>query len=461
MPPSQTGIAQYSSDLLSAVGDRWPIRLIVDGKPAPLRRVPWNPSNSRERIDELAPTVIQLGNSEFHQLAFEAALKPGRLIVLHDTALHHGRLADFVQRRRGRDYRKLMARLYDEAGVGVSGSVLRGHSPQDLGEFPLIEDFVGNAQLTIVHSEYARTRVLERVPHAEVMVVPMGVPLPALIDPKAARQRLGISDRAFVIASVTHVNPYKRIDVVIRALRRITDVVPEALLIVAGSASASVNLSELVDLYGVRDHVRLLGYVSESDARLVARAADVCVNLRYPSMGETSASLLRLLGAARPVLITDHESTQEYPRDAAPRIPVDAYEDEMVAEVLLLLAEHRSLREAAGHAAREFIEARHSMNATLGGYRLAMHRAFGVDLPVLEAKNVHEEPPLLEAEQPVRVPPLSAIERKVVDAMVDGGFGAPDVTIRTAVRALQDLRLDRMPTVRDGGDRDVEVTRDP
>ncbi|MDQ4044743.1 MAG: glycosyltransferase family 4 protein, partial [Chloroflexota bacterium] len=318
------------------------------------------------------------------------------ILVLHDVVLHHGRLPQLIRRRGGRDYLDLMSRLYGDEGRRAARTMLSAGRDIDASTFPLFEDMVTRSAGTIVHSEFARRQVLSRLPDAPVRTVPMGVPLPNLVPSGLARERLGIPASAFVVASITHVNPNKRLHVVFRALRRIKDRLPEVLLIVAGSVSPSIDLHRLARVYGVERHVRLLGYVSDVEARLLARASDVCVNLRYPSAGETSASLLRLLGAGRPVIVTDDESTAEYPRSAVLPVPVDRFEDEMVAEFLLLLANDGELRDEVGTAARAFIEERHTMPAMIDGYRGAVRDAFGIALPPAGVDGMHEPPPDME-----------------------------------------------------------------
>lgn len=442
LPPAASGIAQYSAELLAAIGKQWQIDVVSDG-PTNARRRRWLPRHNPIAPCLDTPCVYQVGNSGFHSQAFVCARQAPGVLVLHDVVLHHGRLGEFVRAGRGREYRRLMADTYGANGTRLADDVLRGHVPPDFSSFPLCEDLVRRASTTVVHSEFARSLVDYFVPDAEVVVVPMGVPLPALIPADEARAALNVPSSAFVVASVTHVNPYKRLDVVLRALRKVVDVIPEAMLLVAGSVAPGLNLQQVADLYGVSRNVRFMGYVNDADARLVARASDVCVNLRHPSTGETSASLLRLLAAGKPVIITDDVSMAEYPRSACLRVPVDAFEEETLAEFLLMLADNPRLREAAGTAARTFVEREHSMDVTVGAYRSVLQRTFGFELPRVTATNRNEGPPVL-APQPAGIDPLelSRIEQVVVKALFETGIGVGDATIRSVAESIIDLRLD-------------------
>jgi glycosyltransferase involved in cell wall biosynthesis/uncharacterized protein YbaR (Trm112 family) len=393
------------------------------------------------------PTVYQLGNSEYHRFAFEQAREYPGIVVLHDVVLHHGRLIEFVRSHQTRAYRRLMHGLYGEPGKQCAESVLNGRMPDDLMDFPLFEDYVETACLTLVHSEHARRLVQARVPGARVERVAMGIPLPALIEQQEARNALGIDAETFVIASITHVNPYKRIPVVLRALRQATKRVRdrEIRLVVAGSVSPEIDLHALVATLGLERHVRIAGYVSDAQARLLARAADVCVNLRYPTTGETSASLLRLLGAGRAVIVTAGEMAGEFPTDGTIAVPVDRYEEETLAELFVELARSPDEVSRRGTAARVFVEEYHSMPVAVAGYRDAVRNAFNHDLPPVpeETRAFHEARPVLERGGPAD-DRRSAVDEAIALAMVELALDGHESTVASVSLATVSLGIDRL-----------------
>jgi len=457
LPPLPTGIAQYSRDLLGAVAGRWPLVVVPEAGSSP------KPVGENERVSSPrngVPTLYQIGNSGFHRLAFQHGLRHPGILVLHDVILHQGRLAEILRSGSGGEYLRLMRARYGERGSEAAAAILSGKQVGEIADFPLSEDYIERAALTVVHSEYARSLVHRAVPEANVQVVPMGVPLPALVDQHDARDALALPRDAFIVASITHVNPFKRLPVVLRAMRRVIAREPDALLVVAGSVSPEINLQRQVQLLNLERNVRLLGYVSDDEARLVARAADACVNLRYPSAGETSASLLRLLGAGRPVLVTDDAPMAEYPRSAVLPVPVDRFEDEMVAELLLLLAHDNDLRRDAGDAARAFVEQSHSLDAMLQGYRAAVSRGFGIELPNFRAANVHEAEPVVVRPNKPRIP-YSPLDARIADALAGLRLSGHDATIRTVARAAVGLRLDRLSPPVIGPEFNERVTTDP
>lgn len=456
LPPLPTGIAQYSRDLLHALNGGWPLDIVPEtgsGAIAPMG------ITSTRSFRRGVPAVFQIGNSGFHRLAFQHGLKESGVLVLHDIMLHHGRSGELLRADGGAAYLRLMRSRYGAAGARAVTDILAGRPVEDIGLFPLSEDYVERSRVTVVHSQYARSLVQRFVPDANVIVVPMGIPLPALVDQADARMALGLPEHAFIVASITHVNPYKRLPIVLRALRRLIVHQPDAVLVVAGSVAPGIDLKRLVSLLNLDRNVRLLGYVSDDQARLVARAADACINLRFPSAGETSASLLRLLGAGRPVLVTDDAPMAEYPRDAVLPVPIDRFEDEMVAELLLLLARDAALRAAAGEAARAFVAREHSLAIMIDGYRDAIRFAFGIEMPELPELDLDEAAPVTETGS-VTDAQHTFIDARIADGLAGLRLSGHNATIRTAARAVVHLGLDKLPDRSNGRKPNESVTPD-
>ena len=67
-------------------------------------------------------------------------------------------------------------------------------------------------------------------------------------------------------------------------------------------------------------------------------AADLVVNLRYPTARETSAALLRLLAQGRPTVISDLEHLADIPGDAVVRADLTDEEGEVTRAILRLSA---------------------------------------------------------------------------------------------------------------------------
>ncbi len=82
---------------------------------------------------------------------------------------------------------------------------------------------------------------------------------------------------------------------------------------------------------------------------------DIVVNLRSPSMGETSGSVIRALAEGRPCIVTDDAWFSELPDSAVIKIPKTKPENRL-KEVLTDLLENPSRGRLLGEAGRRLIE---------------------------------------------------------------------------------------------------------
>ena len=105
-------------------------------------------------------------------------------------------------------------------------------------------------------------------------------------------------------------------------------------------------------------------------------ACDVLVNLRSPTMGETSGSVIRALSLGKPMLVSDIGWFSEIPDGAALRIPVDEYEVPTIAAALELAADRGA---ELGAAAREYVRRDHDLGHVADAYVAALEEAAGGD----------------------------------------------------------------------------------
>lgn len=397
LSPVASGISYYSEELLPVLARALSLDVFVDGyapaEGAALRAAGVRLHQGREfaRAGRARPydaIIYQMGNSPAHAYMYDLALREPGIVVLHDVVLHHLRLWMAVNggRARRRDYAADLARLYGAAGEELARAVLRGQTPPALFDFTLVEPILDAARAVIVHNAASAERVRALRPSARVRVVPMGVPLPALPPRDEARARLGVAGDAFLVVSHGHVNPYKRLDVALRAFRRLLDARPDAQFLIAGSVAPPIAqaLDRQARYLGLGGRVRRLGFISPDTVDDLLSAADSCVNLRYPSAGETSASLLRIMGAGLPVLVSDAGSFRELPDGCSLKIPVGPVEEALLAEYLIALARDASLRRSIGATAQEFVAGAHSLERAARGYLDTLGELLGRDLALPE-----------------------------------------------------------------------------
>ena len=141
------------------------------------------------------------------------------------------------------------------------------------------------------------------------------------------RAALGLEPSHRVIGFFGFLTSAKRAEVVLEAFRVARERDPRLVLLVVGEAAPNIDVAALE-----RDGVILTGYVEDDAFPAYYSVADRLVNLRYPSAGETSGTLIRALDAGKPVAVSDYAQFAEFPNDCVVKIPLGAGEVERLAD---------------------------------------------------------------------------------------------------------------------------------
>ncbi len=196
-------------------------------------------------------------------------------------------------------------------------------------------------------------------------------PFPPSFPREEARRRLGLRPHEILLASFGLVTPEKRISTAIRALARLKAAGVGATYLLVGGQVAHFDARREARELGVAESVRLVGRVSEEEFRLYAFASDLCLNLRYPSAGETSATLLGLLACGRPVVVTDQYHMRDLPHSVVARSALEGDEDGLYCDLMDLVRNERRRLELS-EAARRYAASEASPEAMAKDYLTAI-----------------------------------------------------------------------------------------
>jgi glycosyltransferase involved in cell wall biosynthesis len=105
--------------------------------------------------------------------------------------------------------------------------------------------------------------------------------------------------------------------------------------------------------------------------------ADVVVNLRHPTMGETSGTVIRSLSLGKPLVVSDVGWFSELPGSVAVKVPVDDHEVETLAAALELLVTRPDVRGEMGGAAAELARREHELGRVAELYAAVLEEAGG------------------------------------------------------------------------------------
>jgi glycosyltransferase involved in cell wall biosynthesis len=425
--PQPSGISDYSEDLLPFLAQYADVTVFVDGLIPANEQVreylAVRPLAHLQRIHAAHPfdaVLYHLGNSPVHAGIYDMAqLLPG-VVVLHEWVLHHFKLWHAATRRGDvAAYEREMAGRYGERGSGVARRMARGQLLDAAFAMPLVEDVVERAEGMIVHSEHLAGLVRALRPALPVARVPMGVPPLDTVDRVAARRAVGLPPDVPVWASFGHVNPYKRIESALRAFRRYRRLRPDAQYVLVGSVSPSYDLHSVVRRLDLQTSVRVVGYASPADFAAYVGASDLCLNLRYPTAGETSASLLRLLSAGRPTLVSAVDSMAELPDDVCAKVDPGRPEQEQILAYARLLEQHPAVARRLGSNARAFVAAEHALPRAARGYMDFLAALYGWDAPAVT------RPPLWTPAAPPAAPTRPSPTTGALDAPAANRASSP------------------------------------
>jgi glycosyltransferase involved in cell wall biosynthesis len=116
------------------------------------------------------------------------------------------------------------------------------------------------------------------------------------------------------------------------------------------------ELKEQINLRGFEHKILRPGFVADDDFRRYLELTDIVVNLRYPSMGETSATLIQAFSLAKPCIVTNHAWFSELPDDCVRKVAYGEGEVSDLVESLVELAADPVAREQLGKRALAYLD---------------------------------------------------------------------------------------------------------
>ena len=355
LPPSRSGVADYSALLLPELSTRVEIEV---ARPGRFRR--------RPSADVL---LYHVGNDpDAHGwIAKELERRPG-VVALHEFVLHHLVAGLTLARGDARGYLDAMERGHGLAGRLLAYGVIDNRIPP-LWEsrpeaFPLAGDVLRSATGLVVHSTFVEDRAREAGFAGPVWRIPH----PAWPLPEIAPAGLGDGP---IVGCFGHLNESKRIPQLLAAFERVRASDPAARLLLVGALSS--RMRRLVLPGGVHRE----DYVDQARLWSLMAACDVVVSLRSPTMGETSGTAIRALSLGKPLVVSDVGWFAELPGEVATKVPVDEREVETLVTVLQSLLADPDRRAEMGAAARQLVAREHSLDRVADLYASALEQAAG------------------------------------------------------------------------------------
>lgn len=361
LPPQQSGIANYSYWLIKELQSYLAIDLFYDEQPPidelqenfnvyPIAEFP----ERRHNYDEV---VYHLGNhSGFHRTIYQLAWRFPATVVLHDYNLSAFMHEAF--------YRQPDGDLYQQALAGPNASPPPTRFLARLaklgGSFaasPMSHPIVNRSRKAIVHHRWVRDQFTGA---SHVQIIPMFAKTsyePTDAEIANFKKKFSIRENDFLLTCLGFTNrnklPGLQVDVVNRLL---ADGYPVHLVFAGETAPDVKRLEAEVRASDTRDQITFTGYLDQADYSSALFAADVVINLRNPSMGEASLTLMQTLAAGKPAIVSDLNQYREFPDRVCWKLTHDEREAELLYQYLIALLSNKRLRKALAANAVDYAE---------------------------------------------------------------------------------------------------------
>ena len=341
LPPARSGIADYSEALIESLKPL--VELEVFSSP--------RQSFDAARFDI---ALYHVGNNGHHGFVYETALGHPGVVVMHESNLHH-LIADLTIKRG--DWDAYLRECEYEGGAAALTFAQRVRKLEvgpDYEGVPMTKRILAASRGVVVHSRFMREEMLAAGFDGPTAVIPHGAWIPQA-DRNGFRHKLGLDEATPLVGIFGFLKPYKRIAESLRAFRRLLRLMPNVKMILVGEPHPDFPVESMIRSMGLSANVRVLGFAPIEDFVGYLGACDIVLNLRFPTVGESSGTLLRSLGLGKAVMVSEVGSFQEFPDDVCLKVPVGPREEDILFEYLNLLVSRPEVAKELGERARNYV----------------------------------------------------------------------------------------------------------
>lgn len=353
--PLKTGIADYAEEMLPYMRNRFQFDLFIDeGYEASEKDIVSNHniyqfSEFELRKEEYDMVIYQMGNNNYHEKIYEYLIKYPGIVVLHDYAIHH-LIAHIFYNNYKSDVKYFDEVEFNHGLVAKNIAYQRACNGElglwetDAVNYPMNKRILSKAISLITFSEFSKTN-LEKYG--------LGVPIKRIFlhcggearkvndnekNEARIKQEIKLEPDESLFCVFGFVTPSKRPYAIIEAFTRLINSGKKAKLIFVGEVhDVCKDLKTIVKKNKIDHLVTFTGFTDIDTFKDYLVASDVCISLRYPTMGETSGVLMRALSMGKPSIVTNIGTFKEFSNDMLVKVSYEEGEVEEIEEAMLKL----------------------------------------------------------------------------------------------------------------------------
>ncbi len=339
--PLKSGISDFSEELVVMIKKYADIDIFVDGYKVENCKISdefdiynikdYYKEEVRKKYDV---AVFHVGNNlDYHYEIIKAFFEFGGILELHDLSIHNlvERLT-FDKLKSPEKYIEIMKYCHGGKGEKAARDFIEGKANPPWAsdnslKFTLNKFLVDKACAVIVHSDMAKQMICAVSPNVPVITINLHVEKiykdNFLEYKKVCRKKLGLDEDMLIMGAFGYATKTKRIIETLEALGRYKKNKSDKFKYLIVGKVAGIDVDGKISEYGLEENVIVTGFTELEDFKTYMGACDFCFNLRYPTQGETSGSLHRMLGMGKPSLVSRVGSFEEYPDDIVIKVRYD------------------------------------------------------------------------------------------------------------------------------------------
>ncbi|MEY2340574.1 glycosyltransferase [Acidithiobacillus sp. IBUN Pt1247-S3] len=392
LPPERSGIASYSAELLPKLARHYDIEVIVAQDEVadpwikancPTRSVDWFIENA----DHYDRVLYHFGNSAFHRHMFGMLKDIPGVVVLHDFYL-----AGVLHYMEALGYEPgiFTHELFNSHGY----TALRDRCCSDdisdiIWKYPCNLCVIQRSLGIIAHS--ANTLRLAKQWYGlggeDWSVIPHMRAQEKRWEKSCARKTLGLKEGVFVVCSFGMLGPTKLNHRLLQAwLDSSLSQSGQCHLVFVGENHPGEYGQHLAKISGRNRNIQITGWADEDLYFQYLAAADIGVQLRTLSRGETSGTVLDCMNYGLATIVNANGSMADLDSETVWMLP-DEFRDDELATALETLWRDTARRQQLGENARQVIISRHNPSRCADQYRVAIEQCYASENNPLPALN--------------------------------------------------------------------------
>jgi glycosyltransferase involved in cell wall biosynthesis len=233
--------------------------------------------------------------------------------------------------------------------------------------------------LYITVSEKDRQSLLQaKIPKDAIELIYNAVEVdPAKIsgDAKWLRKKFDLPPQAVICTAVGRLVPVKGYDILVEAVQRISDQIPEFICLIVGEGECKETLLRQIQKAGLENRVRLVGFQNREAVLSILKSSDMFV---MPSRYEgTPIALLEAAALGCPILASSTGGIPELVTNNIHALLVPPNDPVALAEGLLRLSADQNYARVLGQNAQQRIQKDFNIDAQLRNTWNAYQKAWG------------------------------------------------------------------------------------